>query len=849
MAKNIVLFSDGTGNSSAKAEKTNVWRLFEALVQADGTQVAHYDDGVGTSSNKYLSALGGAFGWGLKRNVIDLYKFVCRNYQGGDRIHGFGFSRGAYTIRMVVGLIASQGVLPYQPEELLHRKARAAYREYRWKNHWKWHHLAYPFMWLIGLLYRVRDALIRDPYDSNANDHRVRVAFLGLWDTVAAYEMPIEEIKRAMNRWLWPMGFSDCTLSPIVAKAFHALSLDDQRETFHPMIWDEVKEAEMVRAGTVEAGRLTQVWFAGVHSNVGGGYPEDRLSLVALDWIAQHAQANGLRFNPLALQIISEQKSPFARMYDSRAGAGVFYRYAPRRMQYVPVVHSSVIHRMAEGCDSYAPASLPEKFEVLAPDGMIAILAQAGALAQSPNPQKAALGAAMGRLAQPKQDELELVWDTVWWRRLAYFAAVFLATLLLIYPLIDRPLNKGMGTLNAISSGIVASLVGAFGAFIPNYLTWWVNALRDLPVGFAVIVTGLGVALYFGTFLRTRIQDRAVHAWHDVTQPGLIATFAKRAHGMAILFSLAAVFAAALLALALYKDWSAQARYAWGFILAFTVLLAVSRASAKKRLPPAAAAGVHRPLQGTVMLSIARALRTSGAVQAFSRVFTNKLVPGLFLGIMGFIALMLLNKTGIEIDKAVDSPCVATPGLPLVEKVGPAASAFATRDACWASGLVLEKGARYRIRLDIGEEWFDGGHRADLGGFDSDTKVLALGWGLKQSWRGKWFQPIARIGVLGNDEYLLEPVAPFSQRDGYKDPSPTPDPCLPLDNKTAKSAAVNEPTPPDRRSMIAEITARRTGELFLYVNDAMPLIGDRGCFTRNNRGTAKVSVERVSPAT
>lgn len=848
MAKNIVLFSDGTGNSSAKAEKTNVWRLFEALVQADGTQVAHYDDGVGTSSNKYLAALGGAFGWGLKRNVIDLYKFVCRNYQAGDRIHGFGFSRGAYTIRMVVGLIASQGVLPYESEELLQRKARAAYREYRWKNHWKWHHLAYPLMWLSGLLFRGRDALIGDPYDPNANDHGVTVAFLGLWDTVAAYEMPIDEIKRAMNRWLWPMGFSDCTLSPIVARAFHALSLDDQRETFHPLIWDEVKEAQMVRADKVQAGRVTQVWFAGVHSNVGGGYPEDRLSLVPLDWIAQHAQANGLRFNPLALQLIFEQKSPFARMYDSRSGAGVFYRYAPRRMQYVPVVHSSVIHRMAEGCDSYAPVSLPEKFEVLTPDGMIATLAQASALAQSSNPQKAALGAAMGKLAQPKQDELELVWDTVWWRRVAYFVTVAFAALLLVYPLIDRPLNQGMGSLNAISSGIVASLVGALGAFIPNYLAWWVNALRDWPVGFAVIVTGLVVALYFGAFLRTRIQDRAVHAWHDITQPGLIATFAKRAHGMAVLFSIAAVFAAVLLSLALYKDWSTQARNAWGFILAFTALLTVSRASAKKRLPPAAAAGVHQPLQGTVMLSIARALRTSGAVQAFNRAFTNAFVPAVFLGVMGFVALMLLNKAGIEIDKAVDSPCAATPGLPLVEKLGPAASAFATHDACWASGLVLEKGARYRVRLDVGEEWFDGGHRADLGGFDSDTVVHVLGWGLKQSWRGKWFQPIARIGVPGNDEYLLEPVAPFSQRDGYKGRSQTPDPCLPLDDHTAKRAAVNEPTPADRRSMIAEITARTTGELFLYVNDAMLLVGDRGCFTRNNRGTTTVSVERVPPA-
>ena len=85
MSKCIVLFSDGTGNSSAKAQKTNVWRLFQAIDQRDSTLLAMYDDGVGTSSNKYLAALGGAFGFGLKRNVIDLYKFVCRNWNEGDK--------------------------------------------------------------------------------------------------------------------------------------------------------------------------------------------------------------------------------------------------------------------------------------------------------------------------------------------------------------------------------------------------------------------------------------------------------------------------------------------------------------------------------------------------------------------------------------------------------------------------------------------------------------------------------------------------------------------------------------------------------------------------------------------
>src|SRR6266550_7834433 len=106
MSKNIVLLSDGTGNSSAKIFKTNVWRLFQILDLRDPTsQVAYYDNGVGTSAFKLFAILGGVFGFGLKRNVIDIYSFCSRNYKEGDRIFGFGFSRGAFTIRIVAGLI------------------------------------------------------------------------------------------------------------------------------------------------------------------------------------------------------------------------------------------------------------------------------------------------------------------------------------------------------------------------------------------------------------------------------------------------------------------------------------------------------------------------------------------------------------------------------------------------------------------------------------------------------------------------------------------------------------------------------------------------------------------------
>ena len=112
MAKNIVLLSDGTGNSSAKLLKTNVWRVYKALQLTDpSSQVACYDDGVGTSSFKPLKLVGGGFGVGLRRNVIRLYRFLCEHYNPGDRIYIFRFDRGAFTIRVLVGMICDQGII------------------------------------------------------------------------------------------------------------------------------------------------------------------------------------------------------------------------------------------------------------------------------------------------------------------------------------------------------------------------------------------------------------------------------------------------------------------------------------------------------------------------------------------------------------------------------------------------------------------------------------------------------------------------------------------------------------------------------------------------------------------
>jgi uncharacterized protein (DUF2235 family) len=319
--KRIVVLSDGTGNSAAKLFKTNVWRLYQALDLAqpaagDVPQIASYHDGVGTSSFRPLAVLGGAFGWGLKRNVLDHYEYLCRTWQPDDEIYAFGFSRGAFTIRVLVGFIADQGLLRHCSNLQLAYASRDAYRAYRRKFR--------RTDGLVPLLRGVRDLIIRvyrhlakqtvyakipcrlsphpvAPPQAMTRDEVPFIAFVGVWDTVAAYGTPLAELTRGIDDWVWPLSMPDSVLSPKVRVARHALALDDERDTFHPLLWDEVAERRNANAGKVPRCRLRQVWFAGMHSDVGGGYPDDSLSYAPLHWMMREAHDAGLRFRPDAL--------------------------------------------------------------------------------------------------------------------------------------------------------------------------------------------------------------------------------------------------------------------------------------------------------------------------------------------------------------------------------------------------------------------------------------------------------------------------------------------------------------------------------------------------------------------
>ncbi len=362
MVKNIVLCSDGTGSKGIQKRGTNVFKLYEAVdLHGHGVgpnspkQVAFYDDGVGTESIKLLKILGGAFGYGLSRNVKQLYANLVRTYDKGDRIYLFGFSRGAFTVRTLAGLINTCGIIKREVEhdEKFLDKVEMAYSEYRSK----YKRIFCPKL-TKGEIEK-RAAIFRKKYC--VGDETIK--FIGVWDTVDAVGVPVDELAWVIDKFFYPFKFTDSELSSEekVKKACHALSIDDERLTFHPVMWNEKGEGD---------GRIEQVWFAGVHSNVGGGYPKHGMSLVSLDWMMSKAEQAGLRFIDHDRGLYRHRRNVTDKLYDPRSGMGVYYRYRPRDIgefcqEYgiTPKIHNSVIERIKQCTEGYAPGNIPFKGE------------------------------------------------------------------------------------------------------------------------------------------------------------------------------------------------------------------------------------------------------------------------------------------------------------------------------------------------------------------------------------------------------------------------------------------------------------------------------------------------------
>lgn len=371
MGKNIVLCSDGTGNQDIKNRGTNVFKLYEAVdIQGHKNgalpkQVAFYDDGVGTA-NPIAKVIGGAFGWGFSANVKMLYRELVNVYEAGDSLYLFGFSRGAYTVRALAGLIQFCGVLDIEHYNKLGRDALSDQIDACWED---FRRVAFKMSSAAERRSAVPSAdeknIVtgrREGYHAVDPGGELDIPFIGVWDTVGAIGVPFDELRKFISLF-YPVWFADNTLGGEVKRACQALAIDDERRTFHPELWNEQNGSDT---------RILQVWFSGVHSNVGGGYPKQGMSLVTLDWMMAEARQAGLRFIDEDLEFVHEHQDVHDKLYDSRSGLAVYYRWAPRDIAKLcaehrihrPKVHVSVFERIGNGTDAYAPGNIPFDCEV-----------------------------------------------------------------------------------------------------------------------------------------------------------------------------------------------------------------------------------------------------------------------------------------------------------------------------------------------------------------------------------------------------------------------------------------------------------------------------------------------------
>ena len=275
--KRIVICADGTWNirdqmpdKGKTRHPTNVTKVARAVrprAQDGVEQVVFYDEGVGTNGgiDKYT---GGAFGNGMEANIRALYRNIVYNYQTGDELYLFGFSRGAFTVRSLVGFMNLVGMIDkdgdyYVPELYACYEHNEREGSERWKQ----------------AFHRIKVVAPCPP-----------IRFLGVWDTVGALGAP-GFLGQLFNKNKYK--YHDVGLSSPIHNAYHALAIDERRKPFLPDLWKRPSDW---------TGQLEQVWFAGVHSNVGGGYNPDGLANEALHWMIEKAETLGLQFDPAYLQ-------------------------------------------------------------------------------------------------------------------------------------------------------------------------------------------------------------------------------------------------------------------------------------------------------------------------------------------------------------------------------------------------------------------------------------------------------------------------------------------------------------------------------------------------------------------
>ncbi|WP_319468058.1 DUF2235 domain-containing protein [uncultured Pseudodesulfovibrio sp.] len=335
--KRIVVCCDGTWNSPDETSQgvpcpTNVVRMAEAVKSSDKggvEQKLFYDPGIGSSGGWLQRCFEGATGTGMSKNILDAYRYLIHNYTPGDELYFFGFSRGAFTARSLAGLIRNSGLLRPDAVDNIDK----AYKLYRSRR--KGAHPKEKEATLFRKTYAVEDI--------------TPIKFIGVWDTVGALGNPV---------WLSsPLSmlnsFHDVSLSSTIENAYQAMAVDEKRKNFKECLWVQPQPAPKKQT-------LEQVWFAGVHSDIGGGYPDVGLSDIALKWMVDKAKSCGLEFSPFRPGPKPDYKAP---CHESWKGLykiiPVFHRKVMKGINTNESIHSSV-KKKYEDDSSYKPVNLKD---------------------------------------------------------------------------------------------------------------------------------------------------------------------------------------------------------------------------------------------------------------------------------------------------------------------------------------------------------------------------------------------------------------------------------------------------------------------------------------------------------
>lgn len=276
MGKNIVVCCDGTGNEFGR-ENSNVVKLYKTLV-LDSGQIGYYHPGLGTmgarnaltAPGKWWTRLVGlAFGYGISDNIADAYQFLMKEFQPGDKVYVFGFSRGAYTARALCGMLHTVGLLARGNDAQVPYAIRMLKRK------------------------RIDFAVAADFKKTFSQECRPH--FVGVWDTVSSVGWVYDAVR---------FPFTRAEKNPDLNVVRHAISIDERRAFFRQNLFGAPNHAGQ---------DVQEVWFAGAHSDVGGGYPEaqSQLSKLSLRWMLREAEQAGLAIDPRRMADVLGGKSPY----------------------------------------------------------------------------------------------------------------------------------------------------------------------------------------------------------------------------------------------------------------------------------------------------------------------------------------------------------------------------------------------------------------------------------------------------------------------------------------------------------------------------------------------------------